>query len=171
LIRTNEMTCYKSETEKIRAIAANHLITPVVDIGCGHDKITTTAFGIDSRGLPGVDLVVGNDDIYRLSDLVEGRLFGTVYSSHCLEHLERDRDALFGWSRLLVPGGLIFLYLPDDRGYDNASNPEHKQRYVYQTFTDRFSLGRDLDFLEVVNGDEDHRDGCYSFWVVLKRRS
>lgn len=35
-----------------------------------------------------------------------------VFSSHLLEHLDRHGDAITEWSRVLVPGGILFLYLP-----------------------------------------------------------
>nr|WP_281500808.1 methyltransferase domain-containing protein [Kordiimonas marina] len=37
-----------------------------------------------------------------------------VFSSHCLEHLEKWRDALALWSRKLKKGGILFLYLPHE---------------------------------------------------------
>lgn len=35
-----------------------------------------------------------------------------VFSSHCLEHLDRPREALALWARKLRPGGVLFVYLP-----------------------------------------------------------
>ncbi len=36
-----------------------------------------------------------------------------IFSSHCLEHIERWVDALDYWYETLRPGGILFLYLPD----------------------------------------------------------
>ena len=35
-----------------------------------------------------------------------------VFSSHCLEHLERWQEALDLWISKIKPGGVLFLYLP-----------------------------------------------------------
>ncbi len=35
-----------------------------------------------------------------------------VFSSHCIEHLERWRDALSLWIRKLRQGGILFIYAP-----------------------------------------------------------
>ena len=35
-----------------------------------------------------------------------------VFSSHCLEHLDKWHDALREWYRVLRDGGVLFLYLP-----------------------------------------------------------
>lgn len=36
-----------------------------------------------------------------------------IFSSHCLEHVDRWADALDYWASKLHAGGVIFLYLPD----------------------------------------------------------
>lgn len=36
-----------------------------------------------------------------------------IFSSHCLEHVDRWVDALDYWTGKLVSGGVLFLYLPD----------------------------------------------------------
>lgn len=35
-----------------------------------------------------------------------------LFSSHTLEHLERPWEAITEWTRVLRPGGILFLYLP-----------------------------------------------------------
>lgn len=35
-----------------------------------------------------------------------------LFSSHTLEHLDRPWEALGEWTRVLKPGGILFLYLP-----------------------------------------------------------
>jgi SAM-dependent methyltransferase len=37
-----------------------------------------------------------------------------IFSSHCLEHLGRWREALGLWARKIKPGGIMFLYLPHE---------------------------------------------------------
>lgn len=42
---------YTSETSKIRHKVDKHLCGKIYDIGCGHDKITPDAIGIDGRAV------------------------------------------------------------------------------------------------------------------------
>jgi SAM-dependent methyltransferase len=50
---------------------------------------------------------------YRLDSIPDGSL-DYVFSSHCLEHLDRWSEALSLWIRKLRPGGVLFLYLPHE---------------------------------------------------------
>jgi SAM-dependent methyltransferase len=51
------------------------------------------------------------ENAYRLDRFADARL-DYVFSSHCLEHLDRWQDALRLWIRKLRTGGVLFLYLP-----------------------------------------------------------
>lgn len=42
----------------------------------------------------------------------EKQSFDLIYSSDCLEHLERDEEALANWYSLLKPGGQIIIFVP-----------------------------------------------------------
>jgi SAM-dependent methyltransferase len=48
---------------------------------------------------------------YDLSCFVDESL-DYVFSSHCLEHLDRPSEAIALWAEKLKPGGWMFLYLP-----------------------------------------------------------
>jgi len=50
------------------------------------------------------------ENAYQLAE-ADGAL-DYVFSSHCLEHLERWPEALREWRRVLKPGGILYLYLP-----------------------------------------------------------
>ena len=52
-----------------------------------------------------------NQNAYRLDAFSDGSL-DYVFSSHCLEHLDRWQDALRLWICKLRTGGVLFLYLP-----------------------------------------------------------
>lgn len=53
------------------------------------------------------------ENAYRLDRFKDGSL-DFVFSSHCLEHLERWPEALRLWTSKLKPGGTLFLYLPHE---------------------------------------------------------
>ena len=44
---------------------------------------------------------------------VENEYYNAIFSSHCLEHLADYFGGLCEWTRILKPGGMLFLYLPD----------------------------------------------------------
>ena len=44
---------------------------------------------------------------------VNDKHYNFVFSSHCLEHLDDYIGGLMEWKRILKPGGILFLYLPD----------------------------------------------------------
>ncbi len=75
-----------------------------LDIGAGKHPLPG-ATPVDQ----GVEL-----DAYRLSAFADGSM-DFVFSSHCLEHLDRWQEALREWLRVLRPGGTLFLYLPHER--------------------------------------------------------
>ena len=58
-----------------------------------------------------VDLSNGPGRGRSMPDFEDGSL-DYVFSSHCLEHIERWEEALAQWIRKLSPGGIIFIYLP-----------------------------------------------------------
>jgi predicted SAM-dependent methyltransferase len=155
---------YSSETQKIRPSIQKHLSGLVVDIGCGHDPVTPDAFGIDCRKFPHVKHVTRNLD--RLSQELPHLKADVVYSSHCLEHFADDLAAARDWLNLLKPNGLLVLYLPDDRHYNNAANPDHLQRYTYPQFMNEFVTQLQVT---VIESGEDFGDDRYSFYCVLQR--
>lgn len=54
-----------------------------------------------------------NRNAYKLDDIGDDSL-DYVFSSHCLEHLDRWREALALWVSKVKPGGVVFLYLPHE---------------------------------------------------------
>ncbi len=50
---------------------------------------------------------------YDARNLPEGKKWDFIFSSHCLEHLDRWVDVLDYWYENLKIGGVMFLYLPD----------------------------------------------------------
>jgi SAM-dependent methyltransferase len=162
-----------SETLRIRPLIEKYLTGAkvILDIGCGtEEKITPDAIGIDIRhGL--ANIVLDNPgDIYHLEKC--GRLWkqtnyeraDVVFSSHTLEHIADWKSALLSWTKLLKPDGVLILYLPDERRYDNFTNAEHLQSWNYIEWKGNCPWG------DIVESGEHFTDGAYSFYVVLKRQ-
>lgn len=106
-----------SETGRARASMAKWCVGYGLDLGCGCDKITPSAIGVD---LPAPQLVIGGDPVQLGGDARDLRWFRDgqldyVYSSHLLEDFDNTRDVLREWARVLSPGGRLALLLPDER--------------------------------------------------------
>ena len=152
---------YMSETEKIRPRVMEFINNGMVgvDIGCGNDKIFTTAIGVDSRKLPGVDVVA---DVTCIGlAFVEGGRFDYVYSSHCLEHVEYPRLVLRQWLWLLRENGVIVLYLPHKDFY-TVHNPEHLQKFTQKDVEEMLKESR----CRILCSEMDLGYDRYSFLVV-----
>lgn len=79
-------------------------------IGCG-DKILPGFVHIDIRALPNVDHVVSADRLTMFRD----NSVDLIYACHVLEHFKRSetKKTLKEWNRVLKPGGLLRLAVPD----------------------------------------------------------
>lgn len=110
--------------------------------------------------LPGatpVDLASGGDAMA----LPEG-LFNFVFSSHCLEHLDDPVAAIEHWKSRIVPGGLLFLYLPhpDMRYWRPQFNRKHRHLFWPKDTAEMLS---DLGFVDIIHSE---RDLAWGFAVV-----
>jgi hypothetical protein len=79
-----------------------------------------------------------------------------IFSSHCLEHVDRWVDVLDYWYTCLKSGGVLFLYLPDmsqvywrpwhNRKHIHVFTPEIIYNYLYDKgYKNIFISGRDLN--------------------------
>lgn len=85
--------------------------TPVLlNVGAGETRIPSF-INIDARHIPGIDIVTSADDLHMFEDLS----VDLIYSCHVLEHFGRDRaaDVLREWHRVLRPGGMLRIAVPD----------------------------------------------------------
>jgi predicted SAM-dependent methyltransferase len=170
---------YHSEAAKVRDMSnvMKYVQGKILDIGCGPDKITTNAIGVDGRNLEGVDVITDNP--YHLAHRT-GVNFDTVFSSHFLEHLANDYEALVEWISLLTVGGHLVLYLPCGTKYNNRENPEHMRDMKYDDFIFWFRRafcgeGKDfrghhlLKLVELVDHATDYGEDRYSFYVIARK--
>jgi predicted SAM-dependent methyltransferase len=166
-----------SETSKIRNKIQKYLNGKILDIGCGNDKVCPEAIGIDGRSV-----FEGGFIQEGLTDFPEhmNNTVDVVYSSHTLEHMQDDYATLISWGNLLKKGGLIILYLPDGRYYNNYENLEHMRDYQYEQFMMFFKRafcgeGKNYkgEFLpkifEIIEEGPDVGTNRYSFYLVAKK--
>lgn len=107
-----------------------------VDIGCGLNKIHSSAIGIDFQlgdkdfGYPfGANIKVAKNKDRLLLPWFKDESLDFVFSSHCLEHFSKPSETIREIFRLLKPGGYLILILPDMRFYpkkgEARANPDH----------------------------------------------
>lgn len=87
----------------------------IQDVALRHCSGTGLDIGASQWPLPGSIPVRDEPEqnAYRLDAFADGSL-DYVFSSHCLEHLDRWQEALSLWVRKTRPGGTLFLYLPHE---------------------------------------------------------
>ena len=78
---------------------------------CQGDGIDVGAGLWPLEGAKAVDIWRGAGKVRHI-DSIPPESQDFVFSSHCLEHIERWEEALDNWIGKLKPGGLLFLYLP-----------------------------------------------------------
>ncbi len=146
-----------------------------IDVGCGPNKTHPDAIGVDlvPAGAPGTaggvkglacvaDVCASGDDLHMFAD----RELDYVVSRHNLEHYQDPLKALEEWKRVLKPGGVLALVLPDDTNVDTIHLDEtHKHVFTPDSFG---RLIRYLGDFEVI-----HISGLlrnWSFLAVLQKQ-
>ena len=87
-----------------------------LDIGCGHSKCHPNAIGVDVYPFDAADMVIDATNLWMFKD---GEL-DFIVSSHTLEHLPDTKKVLTEWKRVLKPGGIMVIVVPD-----GEANPIH----------------------------------------------
>lgn len=98
----------------------------VLDVGCGPWPIQ-----VDGCRVTGFDKPDGDAQTL---DSVGDAMFDTVFSSHCLEHLNHPAEAIRNWSRVLKSGGFLVVAVPDwtlyeKRRWPSRFNPDHRMSF------------------------------------------
>lgn len=81
-----------------------------LNLGC-NNRIRPGYINVDRDQYPGVDVV---GDVFKL-DKVEDNSVDEIYASHILEHAPHPRtlEVLKEWCRVLKPGGMLKVAVPD----------------------------------------------------------
>jgi SAM-dependent methyltransferase len=102
-----------------------------IDIGGGTDPLCAEWFST-VESIRNFDVTDG--DAQNIGDCVKEQ-FDFVYSSNCLEHLERPVEALVGWWSLVKTGGYLVLIVPDEDLYEQRVWPSRWNGGHRWTFT------------------------------------
>lgn len=123
-----------------------------IDVGCGHRKTHPDAIGVDlvAKGespttdsddlnlRSQADIVCSGDDL----NVFEDESLDYVVQRHNLEHYQDPIKALQEWIRVLKPGGILGMVVPDDEVIDTIGmDKTHKHAFT------RSSLQRILDLM------------------------
>ena len=97
----------------------------VLDIGCSSGVLLDELrnMGFDSHNLYGIDIsptAIENCKQINLNNCFVmdaqcvdlDQTFDVIIASDCLEHLEKDQQALMQWHRMLNAGGKIYVFVP-----------------------------------------------------------
>ena len=141
---------------------ANYQNPFLLDVGCG------TGFNIEYAQTGGFPFVVGLDlskealvfcQMRNLSDLICGnaitipfvdKAFDVILALDLLEHLENDVQAIYEFSRVLKPGGKLFLFVPAHKflwGLQDVVS-HHFRRYTAQEIKNKV-LQSDLEIIKL----------------------
>jgi len=99
--------------QRLSAMGANLRL----NLGCGHLP-SPDYFNIDGRELPGVDMIA---DVRSLP--FHPGTVAEIYAAHLVEHFteaELKSTVVPGWHRILRPGGILRIVVPDAEGMIQA---------------------------------------------------
>ena len=104
-----------------------------IDIGCGFDRISPEADGVDVVHPISYNGPFWTGDISKLGNIGDCT-YDYVFSSHAIEYFQDTETTLREWLRVLKDNGTFFLYAPFRNFYPNVgqpgSNPDHKHDFV-----------------------------------------
>lgn len=102
-------------------------------------------FRFDRAKSPGRQFVSEATDLSRIADAT----YDFVLSSHCLEHVANPLAALQEWRRVMRPGGILVLILPDPRFTFDHRRPVTQLAHLRQDF-ERHTPESDLTHLDEI---------------------
>ncbi len=130
-----------------------------LEIGCGARKTSEDVIGIDllQRGETGsfgvvkgvrsvADFKCSGDELYFFDD----ESVDAIILRHNIEHYQDYLKAVSEWSRVLKPGGLLGIVLPDDEQLDTIKLDEtHKHTFTMEGVRNLFTLYPEFEIIEL----------------------
>ena len=108
----------------------------VLDVGCGQNK-TPGAVGIDRRhseARPDTEQRDIDHDLTQFPWPIEDNSWDLVICQHCIEHLPNTPKTLEEMSRIVRPGGKVFLETPHYTWFEAYRHWEHCHMFSFQSF-------------------------------------
>lgn len=104
---------------------SKYITGKTLDIGAGDDPVAPDATVFDKAQ--------GNAE--RIYDHFHKESFDSVFSSHCLEHVNDPTTVIKDWFGLVKPGGHLFVIVPDEDLYEQGHFPSIFNEDHKSTFT------------------------------------
>lgn len=135
-----------------------------IDIGCGNDPILPHVTPFDQE----------HGDANKISQYLN-KQFDFVFSCHSLEHMLDPKAALKEWLKIIKPGGILFVIVPDEDLYEQGNWPSRYNTDHKWTFTiskskswspksiNLLSLANELN-LEILNLELQDRNYDYKIY-------
>lgn len=114
-----------------------------LDIGCGNNKIPgATYLDFDTKANPDI---LHNLNVFPYP--IKDNTFDEIYAKHIIEHLNDPIGFMKEMTRVLKPGGTIFIETPHFSSRVAYSEPQHTLFFSYFMFNNIIN-GLDLEILE-----------------------
>jgi SAM-dependent methyltransferase len=120
-----------------------------LDIGAGQDPVSLGAIVFDKQQ--------GNAE--KIFEHFKHESFDSVFSSHCLEHINEPTKVIRDWFALVKPGGHLFVIVPDEDLYEQGHfpsifNSDHKSTFTISKSVSWSSKSVNLlDIAQDLNGE------------------
>ena len=101
-----------------------------LNLGCG-DDIKEGFYNVDKRHRKGVDLIF---DLNKKTWPFKTNSVDYIYCKDILEHLDDMHNSMNEISRILKPGGKVFITMPHYTSPDAWGDPEHTRPINSKTF-------------------------------------
>jgi len=143
--------------EGVRYLAMKYCIGKGLDIGAGQWPFNKSRPIEEKR----------KENAYCLNEPDES--IDYIFSSHLLEHLDKPEQAIQEWARVLIPGGVLFMYLPHPSCL--MWKKEHLSFHIWNP--DPYLYGKffynhesfDLEYITYTP------DAFFSFVIIVKKKS
>jgi len=170
-----------SEVSKVREYILPYCIGKGLDIGCGAEKITPDAIGLDYKRQYGINFfpqtvadVLGPWEETLMAVIEKEGKMDYVLSSHLLEDSLDIEPSLRIWTDALRVGGYLILVLPIEeifkkhcRETGEVYNLAHRQNWSgVAEFIARLPIWF-MEKMELVEWKD--KVGIYSFFVIAKK--
>jgi|GEM_PF-1480840 SAM-dependent methyltransferase len=130
-----------------------------IDVGCGYRKTHPDAIGVDitPNGVAGsVGIVAGNISEAEIEtsgdrlDMFNDGELDYLVQRHNLEHYQDTVKTLQEWKRVVKPGGILGMVIPDDEFTDTIKlDPTHLHVFTRSSFKRLIDLIGGLEILHI----------------------
>ncbi len=104
-------------------ITENGLEQSILHVGCGGSPLPDWLKGKETR--LDIDETYSPDILANMTNMEDIGQYNIVYTSHSLEHLslEEAKMALLEFKRVLLPKGVLLVFVPDLQGISPTNEP------------------------------------------------